>query len=49
MPTYYDPAGFDDAGPRDILEGDEHKQIRALRDYLMSLTQQPHGPTPPAN
>lgn len=48
MPTYYDPAGFDDAGPTDILEGDEHKQIRALRNYLMSLTQQPHGQTPPA-
>ncbi len=48
MPTYYDPAGFDDAGPGDILSGDEHKQIRALRNYLMSLTQQPHGPASPA-
>ena len=40
MPTYYDPAGFADAGPTDILEGDEHKQIHALRNYLMSLTPQ---------
>ena len=51
MPTYFDPASFDTSGPEDILGGDEHKQIRALRNYLMSLTQQPHGqtPAPPAN
>ncbi|MBI5150434.1 MAG: c-type cytochrome [Candidatus Omnitrophica bacterium] len=41
MPTYFDPAGFDAAGPEDILGGDERKQIRALRDYLLTLTQQP--------
>jgi mono/diheme cytochrome c family protein len=49
MPTYFDPAGFDAAGPEDILGGDEHKQIRALRDYLMTLTEQAHGSTAPAN
>ena len=48
MPTYYDPAGFDDSGPTDILEGDEHAQIRALRNYLMTLAEQPHGQTPSA-
>ncbi|HCI44067.1 MAG TPA: hypothetical protein DE315_00830 [Candidatus Omnitrophica bacterium] len=48
MPTYFDPAGFEASGPEDILAGDEHKQIRALRNYLMSLTPQPHGQTPPA-
>lgn len=40
MPTYFDPGSFADSGPPDILEGDEHKQIRALRNYLMSLTPQ---------
>ena len=47
MPTYYDPAGFDDAGPTDILEGDERKQIRALRNYLMSFTRPSQAQTTP--
>lgn len=39
MPTYFDPQYFDTAGPDDILGGDEHAQIRLLRDYLMTLTE----------
>lgn len=35
MPTYFDPEYFDYSGPEDVLDGDEHKQIRALRDYVM--------------
>ncbi len=38
MPTYFDPKSFDNAGPEDVLKGDEHAQIKALRDYLMTLS-----------
>ena len=37
MPTYFDPDSFDESGPDDILEGNEHEQIRVLRNYLMTL------------
>ncbi|HEU5182533.1 MAG TPA: c-type cytochrome [Candidatus Polarisedimenticolia bacterium] len=37
MPTFYDPASFASAGPDDVLGGDEERQIRALRDYLLTL------------
>jgi mono/diheme cytochrome c family protein len=37
MPTYFDPDYFDDSGPDDILGGDESQQIRAMRDYLLTL------------
>ena len=37
MPTYYDPDFYATAGPDDILGGDEERQIRALRDYLLTL------------
>ena len=37
MPTYFDPEYFDDAGPEDILEGDEHQQIQAITDYIMGI------------
>ncbi|MCH7504945.1 c-type cytochrome [PVC group bacterium] len=37
MPMYFDPEYFDDSGPDDILDGDEHEQIRVLRDYLLVL------------
>ncbi len=48
MPTYFDPDNFDTAGPEDILGGDERQQIRALRDYLMTLTDKtPTQPTAP--
>ena len=43
MPTFYDPGSFDSAGPDDILGGDEERQIRALRDYLLSLGAQRAG------
>ncbi len=38
MPTYFDPKSFDAAGPEDVLNGDERAQIRALRDYIMTLS-----------
>jgi len=37
MPMYFDPEYFDTSGPDDILDGDEHEQIRVLRDYLLVL------------
>jgi len=37
MPTYFDPEAFDVSGPDDILNGDEHEQIRVLRNYLLTL------------
>jgi cytochrome c2 len=51
MPTFWDPEYFEDSGPPDIAEGDENEQIRLLRNYLMSLADQPDGPetvAPPA-
>jgi len=39
MPTYFDPNYFEDSGPPDILEGDEHEQIRVLRNYLLTLSE----------
>jgi len=41
MPTYFDPANFESAGPEDLLNGDENEQIRYLRNYLMTLTDKP--------
>jgi mono/diheme cytochrome c family protein len=38
MPTYFDPQYFDESGPEDILNGDERLQIKALRDYIMTLS-----------
>jgi mono/diheme cytochrome c family protein len=37
MPNFYDPDNFATAGPDDVLGGDEERQIRALRDYLLTL------------
>ena len=37
MPSYYDPQYFDDAGPDDVLDGDENEQIRVLRDYIYTI------------
>jgi len=39
MPNYFDPDGFDISGPDDILDGDEHYQIRVLRNYLLTLSE----------
>ena len=38
MPTYYDPKDFEHSGPPDILNGNSHRQIKALRDYLLTIT-----------
>mgnify|MGYP000182736209 CR=1 FL=1 len=38
MPSYFDPQGFEFSGPDDILDGDEHEQIRVLRNYLLTLS-----------
>lgn len=38
MPVFFDPENFADAGPPDLLDGDENRQIKALRDYLLLLT-----------
>lgn len=41
MPTYFDPKSFENSGPEDVLKGDEHSQIKALRDYLMTISNGP--------
>ncbi len=38
MPVFFDPGSYKDAGPPDILDGDEDRQIKALRDYVLMLT-----------
>ncbi len=38
MPTFFDPTGFENSGPEDILNGDENYQIRVLRSYLLMLS-----------
>jgi cytochrome c2 len=43
MPTFYDPDNYATSGPDDILGGDEDRQIRALRDYLLSLGREKQG------
>jgi mono/diheme cytochrome c family protein len=43
MPTFFDPQNFDASGPEDILGGDEEKQIKALRDYLLTLSNSPEA------
>ncbi|MFQ5693015.1 MAG: c-type cytochrome, partial [Nitrospinota bacterium] len=35
MPSYFEDA---DSGPEEILDGDETKQIYAIRDYILSLS-----------
>ena len=37
MPTFFPEDGFDTSGPDDILGGDETKQIRALRNFLLGF------------
>jgi len=48
MPTYFDPGGFDQAGPPDVLEGDEHAQIRALMKYVLALGNNQRAAVAPA-
>ncbi len=37
MPTFYDPADPKGSAPPDVLGGDPHRQIEALRDYVFTL------------
>ena len=49
MPTYFDPEYFDDAGPEDVLGGDEHQHILAIRDYVLGIALDvPPTEAPPA-
>jgi mono/diheme cytochrome c family protein len=41
MPTYYDPNAFDASAPTDVLKGDANRQIKVLRDYLLTISQHP--------
>ncbi len=41
MPTFYDPKAFETSGPPDILGGNSTRQIKALRDYVLSISQNP--------
>ncbi|MGE5849138.1 MAG: hypothetical protein ACM362_03285, partial [Candidatus Methylomirabilota bacterium] len=43
MPSYFSDA---DSGPQDILDGDEMRQILAIRDHLLAIGTAPTGPTP---
>lgn len=43
MPTFFDPNDFENAGPPDVLAGDEHRQIKALRDYLLTISSDPEA------
>lgn len=40
MPTFFDPADYANSGPPDILGGNEDEQIRILRNFLMTLSDQ---------
>lgn len=46
MPTFWDPSDYENSGPPDIFDGDEDKQIRVLRDYLMNLSDQENTSIP---
>ncbi len=37
MPTFFDPNNFETSGPEDVLQGDENRQIKVLRDYILTL------------
>lgn len=41
MPTYYDPKDMKASAPPDVLGGDPQRQIAALRDYLLTISQHP--------
>jgi mono/diheme cytochrome c family protein len=47
MPTFYADPNVTD-GPPDILDGNDDEQIRALRDYVLSLGLPPASEPPPA-
>lgn len=39
MPTFYDPGSFEASAPPDVLNGDPRRQIKVLRDYLLTITE----------
>ncbi|MBF0489329.1 MAG: c-type cytochrome [Candidatus Omnitrophica bacterium] len=39
MPTFYDPKAIEASTPQDILKGDARRQIKVLRDYLLTIDQ----------
>lgn len=43
MPSYFDLEYLDESGPPDILDGDEHRQILAMRNYLYAIGMQAPG------
>jgi cytochrome c1 len=43
MPSFFPDA---DSGPNDILDGEEERQILALRDFLLVLGKAPDSPVP---
>jgi len=47
MPTFFDLKYFDQSGPDDLFDGDENRQIRALRDYIVTLADKPTKPEIP--
>jgi mono/diheme cytochrome c family protein len=41
MPAFYDPVDPKSSAPPDLLDGDPDRQIKALRDYLLTISQHP--------
>lgn len=39
MPTFFDPNDFENAGPPTIFDGDEHKQLRMLRNFILTISE----------
>jgi hypothetical protein len=37
MPSFYNLTDDSPDGPEDVLDGNDRKQIEALRDYLLTL------------
>lgn len=50
MPTFFDPADFDNAGPPAIFNGDEHTQLRMLKNFILTISEHKDlvDPLPPA-
>ncbi|MCA9393090.1 MAG: c-type cytochrome [Candidatus Omnitrophica bacterium] len=40
MPTFFDPENYDTSGPDDLLDGNENEQIRVLRNFLLTLSEE---------
>ncbi len=39
MPTFFDPKNFETAGPEDIFGGDEHMQLKMLRNFILTISE----------